>query len=144
MRAPGGVLAREAGWGRGRARLSRRLGLLLALLPPAAACTRPDPGLDEISRTWRSTAPVDDTYDMDCNDARMAVAEPLGKRLQAGLSREEVIRLLGEPDSPPHIDVDHFGPDNLNYSMGFCRGDYASFVVMFKRGRSRDGWVTYY
>ena len=121
----------------------RRPGLLLVVLALVAGCTRADPKLDEISKTWRSTAPVDDSYDARCNDARMAVSRALGKALQAGLSREVVISLLGRPDLPPHIDVEHFGPDNLNYSLGFCHGDYASFVVMFRRGRSRDGWVTW-
>lgn len=127
------------------------LGLaLLCALFGLAACIRADPGLDEISRIWRSTAPVDDSYDTRCNDARIAVAQPLATILQRGLSREEVIRLLGEPDLPSHTDTERFGTDNLNYSLGFCHGDnassvgdHASFVVTFRDGRSREARVTW-
>jgi hypothetical protein len=117
------------------------LALPLFVAAGLAACTRAEPGLDEISRIWRSTAPVDDSYDSRCNEDRMAVTKALDKALQRGLARNEVVRLLGEPDLPPHSETEEYGADNLNYSLGLCEGDYVSFIVVLRQGRSVEGRV---
>lgn len=106
---------------------------LLALVLSAPACRPAAPSAADMARIWRATAPRDDSADSRCNDARRRLAGPLGEVLR-GRSRDEVIRLLGEPDEPPHPDRDAFGRDNLDYALGWCDGSFASLVVSF-RGR---------
>jgi hypothetical protein len=99
-----------------------------------AACERRASDPPEIFQTWRATAPKDDAYDTRCNDARRRLAEPLGQAI-GGFSRQHVIELLGQPDERSHSEAEIFGADNLNYSLGFCDGDYRQYVVSFRSGR---------
>lgn len=116
----------------------RRLLLLVtALTLLGAACGRAAPSVQEMSRIWRATAPKDDSYGTRCNDERRRLGESLGQAL-VGLSRGQVIALLGEPDQAPHPEATEFGPDNLNYSLGWCDSSYPAFVVSFRAGRVRE------
>lgn len=124
-----------------RTKLLRNLLLHAAFGIGLIGCGRTEPGLQEISEIWRSTAPVDDAYDAKCNRRRVAILKPLERAMRLGLHRQHVVRILGEPDLSPHLDVRMFGADNLQYSLGFCDGEYESVVVVFHDERSIDARV---
>ncbi len=112
-------------------RLLKIIGL--AVLTVAAAIVGLSEALDYRNQAefnavvWRNALKCGyDGCDAECTRGHM-VRDLTWKYLNPGISRSEVVALLGAADSPP-------AAKSLSYSLGMCSGfrmDYDSLVLLF-------------